>query len=107
MKKLLLLLAAVGMLAVSFGCAYTAMTSDTNGKVYMTRTNLNGLWNSAFICEPNGGKLNCQEATFEGTGGAAAPTEGGGEAPAPAPAPAEGGGEMEGGGEAEGGGEVE
>ena len=104
MKKLLLLLAAVGMLAVSFGCAYTAMTSDTNGKVYMTRVNLNGLWNSAWICEPNGGKLNCQEATFEGTGGAAAPSGGGEAAPPPEPAPEpEGGGDVEGGGGEEGG----
>ena len=102
MKKLLLLLAAMGMLAVSFGCAYTAMTSDTNGKVYMTRTNLNGLWNSAWICEPNGGKLNCQEATFEGTGGAAAPTGGGEAAPAPEPAPAPEGGEEGGEGGEEG-----
>ena len=107
MKKLLLLLAAVGMAVVS-GCSYTGMTSDTTGKVYLTRMNLNGLWNSAYICEPNGGKMNCQEATFEGTGGGAAPAEGGGEAaPPPEPAPEEGGGEGEGEEGGEGGGGME
>ena len=102
MRKLLLLLTAGILLAVASGCMYTAMTSDTNGKIYLTRANLNGFWNSSWICEPNGGQLNCKEAAFEGTGGGeAAPApaaEPAGE-PEAAPPPAEGGMEGEGGGE--------
>ncbi len=102
MKKLLLLVAAVGLLAASFGCAYTAMTADPNGKVYITRANMMGLWNSAWVCDPNAGQLNCQEATFEGAGGAPVPQAAPAAPPAspePAPAPMPEEGEDMGGGE--------
>lgn len=68
MKKLLMLLAAGMLLAVSVGCAYTGAVSDPTGKLYISRVNLNGLWNSFFTCEPSGGNLNCKEATLLGTG---------------------------------------
>ena len=113
MRKLLLLLTAGVMLAVAGGCMYTAMTSDSTGKVYLTRSNLNGFWNNQWICEPNGGQLNCKEAGFEGSGGGAAAADTQQPAPAPepaaTPAPAEEGtppatvGGGEGGGVVEGG----
>ena len=62
MKKLLALLTGGLLMAAASGCMYTAITSDPNGKVYLTRANLNGLWTSSYICEPSGGNLNCKEA---------------------------------------------
>jgi hypothetical protein len=81
MKKLLCALTGALFLSAAGGCMYTAFTSDPNGKLYMTRTNLGGLWNNQWICEPGGGKLNCKAAAFEGGGG------GGGGETKPADAP--------------------
>ena len=102
MKRLLFLLTAAMVCATAGGCAYTAMTSDANGKIYLTRTNMGGLWNNGWVCDPNGGNLNCKPATVEGAaaapaaGAAPAPTEAPAEAPLPVPAP-EGGAGGEGG----------
>ena len=71
MKKLLLALAAGMLLVASVGCAYTGAVSDTQGKLYISRANLNGLWASFYTCEPSGGNLNCKEAALMGAGGAA------------------------------------
>jgi len=72
MKKLLLLLTAGMFLAIVSGCVYTSFTYDPQGKLYLTRANLNGFWTSSFICEPSGGNLNCKEVTMMGAGGGAA-----------------------------------
>ena len=92
MKKLLLLLTAGMMLAVSVGCMYSGAVADGTGKLYVTRANLNGLWNSAFMCEPNGGNLNCKEVTMMGTGGGEAAADAD---TAPPPAVDEAGAEAE------------
>lgn len=76
MKKLLLAFAAGMLLVASVGCAYTGAVSDPQGKLYISRVNLNGFWSSFFTCEPSGGNLNCKEAALMGEGGAA-PAEGG------------------------------
>jgi hypothetical protein len=80
MKKLLLALAAGMLLVASVGCAYTGAVSDNQGKLYISRANLNGLWASFYTCEPSGGNLNCKEAALMGAGAPAA--EGGEEAAA-------------------------
>lgn len=69
MKKLLLLLTAGMFLVIAGGCMYTSFTSDPQGKLYLTRANLNGFWTTQYICEPNGGNLNCKEVTLMGSGG--------------------------------------
>lgn len=84
MKKLLLLLTAGMMLAVSVGCMYSGAVADGTGKLYVTRANLNGLWNSAYICEPNGGNLNCKEVTMMGAGGGGGEEAASSDAPPPA-----------------------
>ncbi len=94
MKKLLLALAAGMLLVVSVGCAYTGAVSDPQGKLYISRVNLNGFWSSFYTCEPSGGNLNCKEAALEGAGGAA-PAEGGGEAAEAQEAAEEAGGEAD------------
>jgi len=68
MKKFILALSL--LLLASFGCAYTDVGFD--GAIgHMRAANMAraakekaSLWNR-WICEPNGGKLNCLEATFE------------------------------------------
>lgn len=61
MKRLLLLVLALMALATAFGCMYPGATwNSKNGKMYVTKSGLNGLMRGVYECTPAGSSFNCQ-----------------------------------------------